>query len=299
MKVKLVKGIMTSLLFALTRLMAAGSADGVLDLDKKPFVSPDSTFITFDPPGSTLTLPSAITASGAITGSYADASGVTHGFLRTPSGAFTTFDVPGSTSTTATSITPCGVITGWYGDTIGNVHGFLRARGGSIASFDAPPGSNIFGSIYNNPSGPPPSINPAGAIAGTYFDPSFVKHGFLRTPNGTFTTIDFPGAFSTEVLAINPAGEIVGDFSNAVTSFRGFLRAPDGTFTEIGPPGSEVNTIPSGINPAGAITGAFFDGVTNHGYLQSPDGAFTTCAGRHIHRAHRHQSSWGDHGIIL
>jgi hypothetical protein len=78
-----------------------------------------------------------------------------------------------------------------------------------------------------------------------------VEHGFVRTPDGTFTTIDFPGAFSTEVLAINPAGEIVGDFSNAVTFFQGFMRTPDGTFTVI-----NANAgIPSGINPAGAITG--------------------------------------------
>src|SRR5215469_13092455 len=114
------------------------------------FVAPAfaSHIITFDPPGSTSTDPGAITASGAIIGSYTDAGGVTHGFLRTPGGAFTTFDVPGSTSTTATSITPGGVITGWYSDTIGTLHGFLRSSGGSITSFDAPPGFNIFGSIY-------------------------------------------------------------------------------------------------------------------------------------------------------
>jgi hypothetical protein len=129
-KTKILRNIFLSVgvLFALTRLMAAGSADGVSGLDKTPFVPPHSTFITFDPPGSTLTLPSAITASGTIIGSYTDASGAEHGFLRTRGGVFTTFDVPGSTSTTATSITPGGVITGWYSDTIGNVHGFLRAR---------------------------------------------------------------------------------------------------------------------------------------------------------------------------
>lgn len=257
-------------LLALTRLMAAGSADGVLDLDKIPFGSPHSTFITFDPLGSILTLPSAITASGAITGSYTDASGVTHGFLRRPGGNFTTFDVPGSTSTTATSITPGGVITGWYSDTVGNVHGFLRDLGGSITSFDAPPGANILGSIYNNPSGPPPSINPAGATAGTYVDSSFVEHGFLRTADGTFTTIDFPGAFFTEALAINPAGEIVGDFCNAITCFQGFLRTRDGTFTVI-----NANAgIPSAINPAGAITGTVLTGPAG-GFLQSPNGTFT------------------------
>src|SRR6516162_7435647 len=106
------------------------------------FVAPAfaSTFITFDPPGSTFTSPGGITASGAIIGSYNDASGVTHGFLRTPAGAFTTFDAPGSTSTTASSITPGGVITGWYFDTIGGTHGFVRALDGSMTTFDAPPG---------------------------------------------------------------------------------------------------------------------------------------------------------------
>ena len=56
-------------------------------------------FVTIDPPGSTSTAPSGITPDGTIAGYYADASGVQHGFLRTPTGSFTTFDPPGSTST--------------------------------------------------------------------------------------------------------------------------------------------------------------------------------------------------------
>jgi len=260
--------ISVGVLFAITRVLAVETDDGVLSFNA-PSVQPHSTFISFDPPGSTSTFPSAITPSGVIIGSYFDASGVTHGFLRTRDGVFTTFDVPSSTSTTATSITPGGVMTGWYFDAVGTAHGFIRDRGGSITSFDAPPGSSILGSIYNNPSGPPPSINPSGAIAGTYVDPSFVEHGFLRTADGTFTTVDFPGAFFTEVLAINPAGEIVGDFCNAIICFQGFLRTPDGTFTII-----NANAgIPSAVNPAGAITGTVLTGSA--GYLQSPNGTFT------------------------
>jgi hypothetical protein len=255
MKTKILRNIFITVgvLFASARLLAAG------------------TFTTFDPPGSTSTLPSAITPSGMIIGSYLDASGVAHGFLRTPSGSFTTIDVPGSTSTTPTGITPGGIITGWYQGTMGglDLHGFLRALDGSITSFDARPGGYILGSIYSI-VGPPPSVNPAGDIAGTYVYPYFVEHGFLRTPDGTFTTIDFPGAFFTEGLAINPAGVIVGDFCNAVTCFQGFLRTPDGTFTVI-----NANAgIPGGINPAGAITGGALDG--SGGYLRSPDGTFIT-----------------------
>jgi hypothetical protein len=38
------------------------------------------------------------------------------------------------------------------------------------------------------------SINPQGVIAGYSADSSFVHHGFLRSPSGTFTTFDAPGA---------------------------------------------------------------------------------------------------------
>ena len=44
----------------------------------------DGKLTTFDPPGSTSTQPTCINDTGAITGFYADASGVTHGFLRSP-----------------------------------------------------------------------------------------------------------------------------------------------------------------------------------------------------------------------
>ncbi len=247
--------ISVSVLFALTQRLAAGTSGGVLTFSKAPLVPPHPTFITFDPPGSAFTVPSAITSKGLIIGSYIDTSGVTHGFLRRPGGTFITVDVPDSTSTTPTSITPGGVITGWYSDTIGNPHGFIRAPDGSITSFDAPPDDYILGSVYIF-DGPPPSITPAGAIAGTYVAPGFVEHGFLRTPDGTFTTIDYPGAFFTEALAINATGVIAGDFCNEVTCFQGYVRTPDGTFTVI-----DANAgIPTAINPAGAITGFVLTG---------------------------------------
>ena len=44
----------------------------------------DGKLTTFDPPGSTSTYPASINDAGAITGSYSGASGVAHGFLRSP-----------------------------------------------------------------------------------------------------------------------------------------------------------------------------------------------------------------------
>ena len=81
--------ISVGVLLAFTPLLTAGTSDA---LGKRPLVPPQPTIITFDPPGSTFTLPSAITATGVIIGSYWDANYVTeHGFIRTPAGTFTTF----------------------------------------------------------------------------------------------------------------------------------------------------------------------------------------------------------------
>ncbi len=54
-----------------------------------------------------------------------------------------------------------------------------------------------------------------------------------------FTTIDVPGARSTNVRGINDAGQIVGSFAGFITGvrkFQGFLLAGS-TFTTIDVPG--------------------------------------------------------------
>jgi len=239
-------------------------------------------FTTFDPPGSTFTVPSAITPDGEIAGYFTDASGLTHGFLRGRHGRITTFDPPGSTLTQATSINPDGEIAGAYCDTAGcaREHGFLRRRDGTFTTFDAPGvSSNILPGLYN-PGGPPPSVTPAGAIAGTYSVPGQTEHGFLRARNGALTTIDVPGATFTEVLAINPGGAIIGDFCTPLTTcFTGFLRTPDGTLTTISIPGScGGGSIPFAINPEGTVVGGFSDPSCSvaHGYLRAPNGTITT-----------------------
>src|SRR5262249_40824885 len=144
-----------------TELLIGGNMDAALNPSGRPFHPSHPSFVVFDPPGSTFTMPSVVTATGAIIGSYTDASGVTHGFIRSRGGNITTFDAPDSTSTTPTDSTPGDVITGWYSDTFGIPHGFIRARDGSITSFDAPPGFAVLGSTYV-PGAPPPSINPTG-----------------------------------------------------------------------------------------------------------------------------------------
>jgi hypothetical protein len=132
------------------------------------------------------------------------------------------------------------------------------AQGPTFTTFDAVGGANTYGS----------SINPAGAITGSYN--SNGDHGFLRARDGTFITFDPPRLLFMNPASINPAGAITGFYEDASGVQHGFLRARDGTFTTFDPPGS-TGTLPQSINPEGAITGFYADarGV-RRGFLRSP-----------------------------
>jgi hypothetical protein len=72
----------------------------------------------------------------------------------------------------------------------------------------------------------PSSINPAGAVTGSYTDANFEAHGFLRASNGTFTTIDVPGSNGTAPIGINPAGAITGSYIDTSGMSHGFPAEP-------------------------------------------------------------------------
>jgi hypothetical protein len=114
--------------FALAQLLVGGSSDGVLNFSKTPLAPPQPTYTTFDIPGSQNIFPNGINPAGAITGSYFDASGVSHGFLQARDGTITTFDVPGAVNgTRPVAINPAGAITGSYFDASRVSHGFVRS----------------------------------------------------------------------------------------------------------------------------------------------------------------------------
>jgi hypothetical protein len=107
--------------------------------------SPQGVFTLFNPPGTIATLPGpgfengaeeslsaphrlSINLGGSIAGSYVDAEGAQHGFVRNPYGTITSFDPPRGGQTTATSINDSGVIAGsyFYDWNIQIPQGFLR-----------------------------------------------------------------------------------------------------------------------------------------------------------------------------
>jgi len=188
-------------------------------------------------------------------------------------------------------INPAGAVAGLYADENNVTHGFLRTRKGRLITFDVPGAGSVPGLyLMGTPAGPTcgqgtyaMSINPEGAITGSYLDENSLGHGFLRAPDGTFTSFDDPDAGTTYPNGtfpwnINPAGVVAGILADSNSALHGFVRTPDGRFTNFDPPGS-VYTFPclaTCINPAGAVNGWYkdADGVV-HGFVRAPDGKIT------------------------
>jgi uncharacterized membrane protein len=197
------------------------------------------------------------------------------------------FDAPGADTTPGdyngtypSGINAWGFITGSYqgADTV--YHGFLRGPGGKFTAFEAPGADTTAGS-YNGTL--PSSINDLGVITGSYYDANDFGHGFLRSPDGKFTTFDVPGVggYGTTPLAINLEGAIVGYYTDSNYSFRAFLRSPDGKFTTwIGPGactgnGSEgcYGSGASNINAFGIIATGYNDqSFVHHGLVRDREG---------------------------
>ena len=215
-----------------------------------------------------------------------------HGFLRFANGTFTTYDPPGAGTGPGQgdygeSINAAGEIAGEYSDASGVFHGFLRAPSGAFTTIDAPgagtgPGQGTFVATVSG-------ITAAGAITGYYFDGSGVAHGYVRSPSGTITTFDAPGAGTgasqgTYVGSINPKGEITSFFVDANNVYHGYLRTREGVITTIDAPGAGT----------GATQGTQAENINSIGYdrwkllgYQRCESWFPAHHARHLHHVRR------------
>jgi hypothetical protein len=123
-----------------------------------------------------------------------------------------------------------GAIAGYYTDANNVVHGYLRNPSGEYATF-LPPGVGPQGTNCYNDC--PVGLNDWGSITGIYLNANNVYHGFLRTPEGKFTTFEAPGADTTPgslngtfPYSINDWGAITGYYIDANNVSHGFLRLP-------------------------------------------------------------------------
>lgn len=107
---------------------------------------------------------------------------------------------------------------------------------------------------------------------------ALVTTGAARARSLVFTTIDFPGAISTNAQGINAQGEIVGGYTDTGGRAHGFLLS-GGQFRSIDVPNARA-TLARGIGPRGDIVGTYVSQVetTNvpaHGFLLNNRGEFS------------------------
>lgn len=249
--------------------------------------SPEGRFTTFDAPDAANgSFPIFLNLEGEVAGFSLDANLVFHAFLRRPDGTFTTFVGPGSCTTgtsagcfgsAVTYVDLFGSSAGGFEDVNLAQHSMIRSAGGKLIVFDVPEAGT---GMYQGTGCPGCNlgVNFFGAIAGIYSDSNNVFHGFLRSPEGKFTTFDVPeagtasfqgtGCFSDCAVGLNDEGLITGSYQDSNFVQHGYLRTPEGAFVTIDPPGS-VATQPEGINDSGTIVGYYVDANNViHGFLR-------------------------------
>jgi len=206
-------------------------------------------FSRFDVPGATGTYPNQANSAGVIVGFWTNSANQVHGFLRSAAGTITTFDVPKAATTQPGTINTSGQTAGLFTDSKGVVHGFIRSSSGSYTTYDLPAGT-VFGTAHINDSGQVAGyyadvssnqkgylrdtngafttlslpgqvgvgdINQAGSIVGVFGGKYHGrKDGYLRRPDGTSVTIEFPGVSfitsTTKAIDINQVGVIMGNY---------------------------------------------------------------------------------------
>ncbi len=111
----------------------------------------------------------------------------------------------------------------------------------------------------------PYALNSKGTIAGTFLSKtSGLYAGFLRYSDGTISILATKDVY-LRLLAINAKGDAVGSRGNS-----GLLVHPNGK-KELFSLGDD--TIGTGINDEGTITGTYNSNGADHGFVRTKDGA--------------------------
>ncbi len=218
----------------------------------------DGVFSTYDFPGSQNTYFYALGNNGNAAGHYKDSDGLYHGVIL-ENGELRQYDFPGAAETHIYGISDeTGALSGNIVDAAGVTHAF---SGELIITF--PGAVNTYGDF----------VNAAGAVVGSYVDADGMPHGFVRHPDGSFTTIDLPEIPNLQFLFVNTITDlgVIGFRAKAVDDIlRSYILLPDDTLYEVRLPGSAI-TVVRNVNQDGSIIG-FYDTPDGHrhGFVGRP-----------------------------
>ena len=183
---------------------------------------------------------------------------------------FTSFDIPGATSYFVPGINDEGIVVGSWFAADGSVVGFIRAPDGHITTPVVDPNdSSGFTDLR--------AVTDEGVVAGFYG--ANIGNGFLLS-EGTFRTVDFPGADSTALRGVNNRGDVSGTYSVADLDADefGFIiprRGPAISFKPPDPTGTGF--VVGGINDLRQLVGYYTDATsTLVGFLRQPSGEFVS-----------------------
>jgi probable HAF family extracellular repeat protein len=194
---------------------------------------PDGGVETVDVPRAQATLASGIDDRGTVVGTYADADGERHGFMRDARRRVTTIDPPGPAANGwAFDINDLGRIVGFYTDANGTYHGYLY-HGGQFTQLDPPQAAGNRGGFGATA---PLGINNRGQVVGQYVDADGLLHGYLWEPERGFRTIDPPRGARNSCADIPNVGRVCGTVAADIND-RGeiVLPSPGAFFKGDGP----------------------------------------------------------------
>jgi probable HAF family extracellular repeat protein len=186
------------------------------------FVWHGGTFTQIDAPGASITYLHGINNRGQAVGhSRRDIFALAQGFLW-DKGEFTSLDIPGvlvvGRGSETMGLNDHGEVVGTF-QSGGMDHGFLIDHHGLTQIDIGPMGTRATG------------INNNGSIVGSFRDAALVEHGYLRQPDGSFTTIEAPRVTRLAAVGINDGSDVVGLFALAGGDFHGFFFGPAMTST--------------------------------------------------------------------
>lgn len=227
-------------------------------------------FTFFNPAGSVDTWCGPVTPLGAIGGSWTDANGNVHGFVRDTDGGISSIDPSGSAyRIVVTGLNDGGTAVGSITDQDQTEHGFVRKPNGTVSTFDAPQSNGI--TVIA-------ALNAHGTFAGYYMGADDNNHALLVKSDGTFLSYDVPGAKETLALAINDSGATTGEFITIDGGYpvpHGFVRSGKGKFQTFDVRGAR-ETAGVVINGNGVVAGRWYDDQDiEHGFARSTDGTIT------------------------
>jgi hypothetical protein len=230
------------------------------------------SFVNVNIPNSALVSPMGINNAGLVTGSYADASYNSHGFVW-QAGTVQTLDYPSAVNGTyLEGVNNHGVLIGFYYDVNFLPHALTYSV--NTASWTALPDIPDYGGSLGV------GINDDGAAVGNAVSGfPFQSLAWIWHPDSkSYSFFNAPAAAeqSTSANSINEGLTIVGNLST-VPSYGfepGFIKQGD-EFTEIMVP-SATYTIPYGINRGGTVSGFFTTSTSAYGFVRTSNGLLTT-----------------------